>query len=63
LHTKAGIQWYVGRHYKIFGMNVGCGIDHKSYAMAYAYDFPKPVISCGVVLNNGKLPIVEPMEL
>jgi len=63
LHTKAGIMWFVGRHYRIFGMNIGCGIDYKSYAMAYAIDFPRPVIACGVVLNNGKLPIVEPMEL
>jgi len=25
--------------------------------------FKKPAIGCGVVLNNGKLPIAIPMEL
>jgi len=63
LHTKAGVQWFVGRHYKIFGLQVGCGIDHKTYAMTYAFDFPKPVISCGVVLENGTLPIVILMDI
>jgi len=63
LHTKCGVQWFCGRHYKIFGMNVGAGLDHKSYAMAYAFDFPKPMIACGVVLENGTLPLVIPMNL
>lgn len=44
-------------------MQVGCGIDRNSYAMAYGKNFPKPFISCAVVLNDGKTPILEPMEL
>lgn len=63
LHTKAGVQWFVGRHFAIFGLQVGCGIDRKAYAMAYAMDMAKPIISCGVVLDNGKLPIVILAEL
>lgn len=62
-HTEAYVIWKVGRNFKTFGMQVGSGICIESYAMAYARPFPKPVISSGVVLNNGKLPIIELMEL
>ena len=62
-HTDGYIMYYVGKRTKLFGMQVGCGIDAKSYAMAYAKHFPKPFISCGVVLDNGLSPILEPMKL
>ena len=38
-------------------MQVGCGIDHDSYAMAYAKYGKKPAIGVGVILNNGQIPI------
>ena len=60
-HTEAYLQYYVGRNYKIFGMQVGCGIDKDSYNMAYAKNHPKPAIGCGVVL--GGTPYLEMMEL
>lgn len=63
LHTQAYCEHLVGHNFKIFGMQVGCGIDHKSYAMAYARNYGKPAIGCGVVLNNGKTPINIMMEL
>ena len=63
LHMQGYIDYQVGRNYKIFGSQVGCGIDYKKYAFAYGKSFGKPFISCLVVLNNGKLPILEPMEL
>lgn len=43
-----------------FGMQVGCGVDMESYAMAYAQGGPAPVLSCGVVLDNGAQPILIP---
>lgn len=52
LHTQAYCEWYVGANFKIFGMQVGCGIDHDSYAMAYAKRGKKPAIGCGVVLGG-----------
>lgn len=55
LHTDAYTHYWVGANYKIFGMQVGCGIDAKSYAMAYAKNFKKPAIGCGVVLNGQPL--------
>lgn len=51
-HTDAYVQWFVGKRDKIFGMQVGCGIDSKSYAMAYGKWFPKPAIGCGVVIDG-----------
>ena len=51
-HTDAYVQWFVGKRDKIFGMQVGCGIDSKTYAMAYGKWFPKPAISCGIVIGG-----------
>jgi len=63
LHTQAYCEHYVGQNFRVFGMQVGCGIDHESYAMAYAKYGKKPAIGCAVVLNNGKLPINLLMKL
>ncbi len=63
LHTLAGCQHFVGRKFRVFGMQIGCGIDFTSYAMAYAKYGKKPAIGCGVVLNNGTLPINLLMSL
>ena len=63
LHTQCYTENYVGAKYRIFGMQIGCGIDHESYAMAYAKSGKKPAIACGVILNNGKTPINVMMEL
>jgi metallophosphoesterase superfamily enzyme len=63
LHSQAYIEYIVGKNYKVFGMQVGAGIDAKAYAMAYGKHFKKPIISCGVIVNQGNLPILEPMEL
>lgn len=63
-HTEAHIRWNVSDIDKIFAMQVPCGISDKSYAMAYAKNnIKKSIIGCGVVLDNGKLPIIIPMEL
>jgi predicted phosphodiesterase len=56
-HTLAYTQWFVGKRFKVFGMQVGCGVDSTSYAAAYAKNFKKQSIGCSVVLNNGTLPI------
>lgn len=62
-HTEAFTQWAVGANFKIFGCAVGCGIDTKAYAMAYAKNFKKPAIGCAVILDNGKTPINLLMNL
>lgn len=61
-HTELGIEYAVGVNFKVFGLAVGCGINHESYAMAYGKNFKKPAIGCGVVFG-GKLGLPIPMEL
>ena len=64
LHTAAGITWNVSEVDRIFAMQVGCGIDDSQYSFDYAKAFSKKsIISCGVVLNGGKLPIIIPMDI
>ena len=41
----------VGRNFRIFGMQVGCGVDGDSYAAAYAKNFKKQAIGCGVIIG------------
>lgn len=63
-HTTAGAQFNASRKDLIWGLNVGCGIDHKAYAFAYAKEQAnKPIVGCGVVAEGGKVPIFVPMPL
>lgn len=63
LHTVCNTRFLASYKDLIFGMNVGCGIDHTKYAFAYGRENTrKPVLSCGVVLD-GKLPINIPMNI
>jgi predicted phosphodiesterase len=60
-HSESYIEWYVGPDRKIFAMQLGCGVDRRSYAMAYGRNFKKPHINCGVIIDG--LPIIEYMPL
>lgn len=63
LHTQLYVEYAVGRKNRVFGMQVGCGINHESYAMAYAKAGKKPAIGCGVVVNGTTaIPVPMPME-
>jgi metallophosphoesterase superfamily enzyme len=62
LHTQCYTDWIVGAKFKIFGMQVGCGVDNKAYAMAYGKNFGKPAIACGVV-EKGETAINVLMKL
>lgn len=35
-----------------FGMQVGCGVDHRSYAMAYCRDDGPCTLGCGIVVDG-----------
>jgi metallophosphoesterase superfamily enzyme len=52
IHTSAYVDWMVGNSFKIFGMQVGCGVDSTSYAAAYAKHFKRQAIGCGVVIGG-----------
>ena len=62
-HSSCDLTFYAGRNYRIFGMQVGCGVDDKTYAMAYGKNHPRSIMACAVVKDNGTLPIIEPMKL
>lgn len=61
-HTEMFTEFIVGANYKVFGCAVGCGIDVRSYAMAYGKNFKKPAIGCAVIFG-GEYAINEPMLL
>lgn len=51
-HTEAYVKWLVGKKFKVFGMQVGCGVDSTAYATAYAKNFKKQAIGVGVVVGG-----------
>jgi hypothetical protein len=61
-HSFAGIQYTATDNDMIFGFNVGCLIDVKALAFAYAKNFAnRPTLGAGVVLNG--IPHFIPMDL
>jgi hypothetical protein len=63
IHSHAGVSFVDTGDGTRWGMNVGCLIDHNAYAFNYGkYNRHKPVMSCGVVLDNGRTPLVCPLS-
>ena len=62
-HSDTYYETFVSEHKLLFAMQLGCGIDRRSFAMAYGKHFKKPQINCGVVLDNGRYGIIEHMKL
>lgn len=63
LHTVCNTRFLASYKDLIFGVTVGCGIDHSKYAFAYGREQTrKPVLACAVVLD-GKTPINLTMPL
>ena len=64
IHTEAFICYTASLTDLKWGMQNPCGINYKSFAFSYAkFHTAKPILGCSVVLDNGKLPIIEPMLL
>lgn len=64
IHSFLGGGYMANEKDKIFGMNVGCGIDRKAYAFRYGKDFKKkPIVGCGIVSDKGLYHQVFPMNL
>jgi hypothetical protein len=62
-HSTGAVQYIATGDKAVFGMNVGCGIDRHSYAMAYGKDFRfKPILGCGVVTDHGRFAQFFPFE-
>jgi hypothetical protein len=61
-HSAAGVWYGCNANTRYFGMNVGCGVDHRHAVMAYGATFAaKPMLGCGVVIDG--VPYFEPMPL
>lgn len=64
LHASAGVKYHANSREIVWGMQVGCGINRKSYAYAYGRDTPdKPILGCGVVAEGGRVAMFVPMEM
>lgn len=62
-HSVGGSQYTANDKDMIWGLSTGCGIDRMKYAFWYGRDFKyKPVLGCGVVLNDGKEAHFIPMK-
>ena len=63
VHTNLFVKYAANKFGRIFGMNVGCGVDDKQYAFRYGKVFPKrSIIGCGVVLD-GTEAVAVPMNI
>jgi len=52
-HSKGGINWSANPLRRWFGMDVGCGIDDKAYAFAYAKEqITRSILSAGIILDG-----------
>jgi predicted phosphodiesterase len=52
-HTAAGIKWLTSPLDRVFGMDVGCGVDDKHLAFEYGRHMKRrSVLGCGVVING-----------
>jgi predicted phosphodiesterase len=53
IHSYAGVKYHSNAFSRIFGLNVGCGIDIGSYAFDYGKMFPiRPILGCGIVVDG-----------
>jgi len=61
-HSNAGISATATDQELVWGLAVGCGVNHEHMAFAYGKNFAKkPIISCGVVIDGE--PHIEYMDL
>ena len=64
IHTESSIIYHANQDSLIWSMQLPAAFNVTSYAANYAKNFTKkPIISVGVILENGNLPILEPMPL
>ena len=60
-HTFAGAKYHANDNDRVFGLNVGCGIDIDEYAFAYGQFHPnRPMLGCGIIID-GTFAAFEPM--
>ena len=64
IHTQSFVDFTASLYDLKFGLQCPNGIDYKSFAYGYAkFHTAKPILGCAVILDSGKLPIIETMPL
>jgi len=64
IHTESFVNFTASLTDLKWQLQSPCGIDYKSFAYGYAkFHTAKPVLGCAVVLDGGRMPIIEPMPL
>ena len=60
VHTAFMIHWAANVNRRIFGLNVGCGIDDKQMQFAYGKHMKqRSMLGCAVIIDG--IPYLEPM--
>jgi predicted phosphodiesterase len=61
IHTAGGIKWRANPEKRLFGMDVGCGVDDKHLAFKYGEHLKvRSILSCGVVIDGSPQHIIMP---
>lgn len=61
IHSAAGIWWKANPNRRIFGMNVGCGVDDKHIAFRYGENLKiRSILSAGVVIDGTPTHVIMP---
>jgi hypothetical protein len=61
VHTAAGVSWSYARSGALFGLSVGCLINPKAAAFAYAkHEARRPALGCGVIKDG--IPMFVPLR-
>lgn len=61
VHSAGGIWWRANPQRRIFGMNVGCGVDDKHIAFRYGENLKvRSILSAGVVLEGTPMHFIMP---
>lgn len=53
IHSHGGVSYIQTEFNRIFGLNVGCGVNSSDYAFAYGKNCAfKPTLGCGVIVDG-----------
>lgn len=61
-HNLGYVNFTQNQSGNYFAVQVGTGIDESKYAFAYGKNTIIPILSCAVILDNGKQPILIPFS-
>lgn len=62
-HSESYVEYFVSPYQMLFALQIGCGVDRRAYGLTYGKHFKKPQLNVGIVKDNGRYAIIEPMPL